>query len=123
MFAKILTNGQYPLKEIIDSPQILDETSDVTRNKYKLILVPTTFGTSSELTKWATIWDWKEKKKYSLSHEMLYADTAIISPSYSLSLSRDITASTGLDVLSHALESIWNKDNNFLTRLYAVEAI
>ena len=71
MFAKILTKGQYTLNDIIDSPQVLDETSGITRNKYKLILVPTTFGTSSEITKWATLWDWQEKKKYSISHNIL----------------------------------------------------
>ena len=123
LFAKILTKGAYSLKDIIASPQVLDETSGATRNQYKLILVPTTFGTSSEITKWATLWDWNEKKKYSLSHNTLYADTALILPVLSLSLPREFTASTGLDVLSHALESIWNKENNFITRLFAVEAI
>jgi phosphonate metabolism-associated iron-containing alcohol dehydrogenase len=123
MFAKILTKGQYTLKEIIDSPNILDETSGLIRNRCKLILVPTTFGTSSEITKWATLWDGLAKKKYSLSHHVLYADTAIIQPSLSLSLPKHITASTGLDVFSHALESIWNKDNNFITSLYSLEAI
>ena len=123
LFAKILTKGQYTLNEIIDSPQVLDETFCITRNKNKLILVPTTFGTSSEITKWATIWDWQKKKKYSLSHEALYADSAVIIPALSLSLSRYFTASTGLDVLSHALESVWNKENNYLTRLNAIESI
>jgi alcohol dehydrogenase len=41
----------------------------------------------------------------------------------SLSLPRYFTASTGLDVLSHALESVWNKENNYITRLNAIESI
>ena len=90
LFAKILTKGQYTLNEIIDTPQVLDETFGITRNKNKLILVPTTFGTSSEITKWATIWDWQKKKKYSLSHDALYADSAVIIPALSLSLSSNL---------------------------------
>jgi alcohol dehydrogenase len=87
------------------------------------LLVPTTFGSSSEITKWATIWDWEDKKKYSISNELLYPDKALIFPELSLTASRDITAYTALDTLSHAIESIWNIHKNPVTFHHAIEAI
>jgi alcohol dehydrogenase class IV len=121
-FAKLLTGGRYSLSELIQNPGIL-ENYRTKRSHLNLILVPTTFGTSSELTKWGTIWDWRNYKKYSINHEFLYADIALIIPGLSHSVPRDITASTALDVISHALESIWNRKSNYVTRIYAIEAI
>ena len=95
-FAKLLTGGRYSLSELIQNPGIL-ENYRTKRSHLNLILVPTTFGTSSELTKWGTIWDWRNYKKYSINHEFLYADIALIIPGLSHSVPRDITASTALD--------------------------
>ena len=61
----------------------------------------------SEITPWATIWDMNEKKKYSLHLPDLFAEIAIYDASLTLSVPKDITVQTGLDTLSHALESIW----------------
>jgi alcohol dehydrogenase class IV len=121
-FAKLLTGGRYSLNELIHDSRI-SEDHRTKRFHMNLILIPTTFGTSSELTKWGTIWDWKGYKKYSINHELLYADMALIIPGLSHTVPRDVTASTALDVMSHALESIWNKKNNYITRIYAIEAI
>jgi len=71
------------------------------------IFLPTTHGTGSEVTKWGTVWDMKEKKKYSISHIDLY-------PSIAISI---------LDALSHSFESIWNKNANEKSTEYAIEAI
>ena len=121
-FAKLLTGGNYSLSELIQDPRVFEDHRTKRFHK-KLILVPTTFGTSSELTKWGTIWDWKNYKKFSINHELLYADMALIFPSLSRTASRDVTASAALDVMSHALESIWNRKSNYITRNYALEAI
>jgi len=122
IFARAITRDKYSLKELINTPKLLSSLPQ-SRNNFNLVLIPTTFGTSSELTKWGTIWDWNEKKKYSISHEMLYADTALVYPELSLTAPRDVTAYTGLDTLSHALESFWNKDGNFVTRNHSLESI
>jgi phosphonate metabolism-associated iron-containing alcohol dehydrogenase len=93
--------------------------------KYKLIpiiCVPTTAGTGSEITPWATIWDMEEKKKYSLHFSDLFSEIAIYDPVLTLSIPKDITIQTGLDSLSHALESIWNKNANEITINYAVQS-
>jgi alcohol dehydrogenase len=52
------------------------------------------------------------KKKYSLSRPSLYPEAALVDPLLTLGLPRGITVSTGLDALSHALESIWNVNAN-----------
>ena len=84
-----------------------------------IIAVPTTAGTGSEITPWATIWDMEEKKKYSLHLSNLFSKIAIYDPSLTLTISKDITIQTGLDTLSHALESIWNKNASVITIDYA----
>ena len=93
--------------------------------EYKLIpiiAVPTTAGTGSEITPWATIWDMEEKKKYSLHLPELFSELALYDPVLTLSVPKDITIQTGLDTLSHAIESIWNKNATPITINYAVKS-
>jgi alcohol dehydrogenase class IV len=122
LFAKLISNNSISLETLVENPNLLD-TFKPERARYKLVLVPTTFGSSSETTKWGTLWDFEKKKKYSVDNEMLYADTALIDPRLSLSVPKEITAYTGLDVLSHGLESIWNKKRNFITINFALDSI
>lgn len=88
-----------------------------------IIAIPTTAGTGSEVTMWGTIWDMDEKRKYSVSHRSLYPKRAIIDPKLTLSLPEKETIHGGLDALSHAMESIWNKNNNDISDHYALKAI
>lgn len=97
----------------------------VEKSNYKtvpIISVPTTAGTSSEITPWATIWDMDEKKKYSLHLPELFSRVAIYDPLLTLSIPNKITIQTALDTLSHALESIWNKNANEITISYAIRS-
>lgn len=87
-----------------------------------IISVPTTAGTGSEITPWATIWDQTEKKKYSLHLPNLFPEIALYDPALTLSVPKEITIQTGLDTLSHALESIWNKNASEITVNYAIKA-
>lgn len=87
-----------------------------------IIAVPTTFGTGSEVTSWATIWDTDARKKYSLNRPDLYPEHAILDPKTSLGVPRGLTLATGLDALSHALESIWNVNANPVSANHAVMA-
>lgn len=88
-----------------------------------VVAVPTTAGTGSEVTRWATIWDTKEKKKYSLSHPRLYPETALLDPQLTLTLPEKETVYAGLDALSHAMEAIWNKNHNPVSDMFALSAI
>jgi len=87
-----------------------------------IISVPTTAGTGSEITPWATIWDMPKQKKYSLHLPDLFSEVAIYDPVLTLSVPKDITIQTGLDTLSHALESIWNKNANQITLSYSIKS-
>ncbi|PKP71921.1 MAG: alcohol dehydrogenase [Alphaproteobacteria bacterium HGW-Alphaproteobacteria-5] len=87
-----------------------------------IIAVPTTFGTGSEVTSWATIWDTDARKKYSLARPDLYPEHAIVDPRTSLGVPAGLTLATGLDALSHALESIWNVNANPISANHAVFA-
>ena len=77
-----------------------------------IIAVPTTAGTGSEVTSWATVWDAANGSKYSLAHPRLYPETAVLDPTLTVGAPRGLTLATGLDALSHALESIWNVNGN-----------
>ncbi|WP_137918129.1 iron-containing alcohol dehydrogenase PsrA [Hydrogenophaga sp. 2FB] len=89
----------------------------------RLIAVPTTAGTGSEVTPWATIWDRERQKKYSLHLPQTWPSVAVIDPELMLSLPASVTLQSGLDALSHALESIWNVNANPVSDTFAVAAV
>jgi phosphonate metabolism-associated iron-containing alcohol dehydrogenase len=88
-----------------------------------LIAVPTTAGTGSEVTPWATIWDQAAQKKYSLHLPQTWPSVALLDPELMLSLPASVTLHSGLDALSHALEAIWNVNANPLSDTFAVAAV
>ncbi|OEF97726.1 phosphonoacetaldehyde reductase [Desulfuribacillus alkaliarsenatis] len=87
-----------------------------------IIAIPTTAGTGSEVTPWATIWDTKEMKKYSLHLKDLWCEACVCDPILTQSLPKDITIQTGLDALSHAVEAVINVNANPISNSYAIEA-
>jgi len=87
-----------------------------------LIAVPTTAGTGSEVTPWATIWDKGQGRKYSLHLPWTWPQAAIIDPALMCSLPAGATLASGLDALSHALESLWNVNRNPVSASLAVSA-
>ena len=87
-----------------------------------IIAVPTTAGTGSEVTSWATVWDTELGHKYSLARPNLYPEHALIDPRLMLGKPKQLTVSTGLDALSHALESLWNVNANPISANHAVAA-
>jgi phosphonate metabolism-associated iron-containing alcohol dehydrogenase len=90
----------------------------------RLIAVPTTAGTGSEVTPYATIWDAApgRQKKYSLMLKETWAEAALVDPELTLSLPATVTLHTALDALSHSLEAIWNVNANPVSDTLAVAA-
>lgn len=88
-----------------------------------LIAVPTTAGTGSEVTPWATIWDRGRQVKHSLHLPQTWPTAAVIDPELMLSLPAPVTLQSGLDALSHALEAIWNVNANPVSDTFAVSAV
>jgi hypothetical protein len=102
---------------------LLSKSSAFTPHRVKsLIAVPTTSGTGSEVTPWATIWNRADGKKYSLHLPQTWPETAIVDPDLMLTLPDSVTVQSGLDALSHALESIWNVNANPISDTFAVAA-
>ena len=73
--------------------------------KAKMVAIPTTSGTGSEVTSFSVLTDKVNNKKYPLADYELTPDVAIIDPDLVLSLPKTVTADTGMDVLTHALEA------------------
>ena len=88
-----------------------------------LYAIPTTAGTGSEVTPYATLWDKLSGKKYSLNGESIFPNYAIIDPDLCEEIPKIISLSTGLDAINQAAESIWNKNATSSTLELAYESI
>jgi acetaldehyde dehydrogenase / alcohol dehydrogenase len=94
--------------------------------KAKLVAIPTTSGTGSEVTSFAVISDKTENKKYPLADYELTPDVAIIDPDFVMSVPKKSTAWTGMDVLTHAIEayiSILASDYTDALAVHAIEMV
>ena len=89
--------------------------------KLRLITVPTTSGTGSETTHFAVMY--KEGKKYSVAHQDLLPDVVILDSKLTHSMPSYLTACSGMDALSQAIESYWNVNSTEESIAYAREAI
>ncbi|GFZ33734.1 1,3-propanediol dehydrogenase [Clostridium zeae] len=88
-----------------------------------LVLIPTTAGTGSEATKLTVITDTKKNIKMLLRGESLLPDLAILDYKFTLTAPKSITAATGMDALTHAVEAYTSRKANPLTDTFALSAI
>ena len=91
--------------------------------KSKLICIPTTSGTGSEVTPFAVISDKQNNKKYPLTDYSLTPTIAIVDPEFTTNLPSVPTAMTGMDVLTHAIEAYVSVLANDFTDGLALQAI
>jgi len=74
-------------------------------NRARLIAIPTTSGTGSEVTPFAVLFDKQSGRKVTLADYSLTPDVAIVDPQFVMSMPKGLTADTGIDCLTHALEA------------------
>jgi alcohol dehydrogenase class IV len=88
-----------------------------------MVLIPTTAGTGSEATKFTIITDTARNIKMLLKGDDLIPDLAILDARFTLTAPPTVTAATGMDALTHAVEAYTSRKGNALTDIFALSAI
>lgn len=113
-------NNVYSVEEIT---AIIKNKSYVDGKFIDIIAVPSTAGTGSELTQWATIWDENKSGKFSIDAPGLKPKKAIIVPELTLTVPKEMTLATGLDAMCQAIEAYWSKHTNPIVQDIAYRAV
>ena len=95
----------------------------VPRRGLPTIAIPTTAGTGSEVTPVAVISDKQEQKKIGIQSPFIIPDVAIVDPLMTLTCPPKVTAATGMDAFTHAIEAYLSINNSSITDMFALEAI
>lgn len=88
-----------------------------------MVLIPTTAGTGSEATKFTIITDTEKDIKMLLKGDKLLPGLAVLDYSYTFSAPKSVTAATGMDALTHAIESYTSRRANPITDTFALSAL
>jgi len=100
--------------------EIIDDSQHIQQRGVPLIAVPTTAGSGSEATHFAVVY--LDKNKHSVAHEYVLPNVAIVESELTNSMPSEITAATGMDALSHAIESYWSINSTEESKKYARQA-
>jgi alcohol dehydrogenase len=95
----------------------------IAKNGVPKIMIPTTAGTGAEVTFTAVFINEKTGSKAGMNGDPLYPDAAILDPALTLSIPPHVTATTGIDALTHALEAYVSTQAHTISDMYALEAI
>jgi alcohol dehydrogenase len=93
------------------------------RRHCQLVVAPTTAGTGSEVTQFATVWDDLKNKKHSIDSSEIFPDVAILDPNLLKSMSPDLALFSCLDATAHCLETLWNRNRTIESESLARKGI
>lgn len=93
------------------------------RNKAKFLAIPSTSGTATEVTAFSVITDYSTQIKYPLADFNITPDVAVIDPALAETMPKKLTAHTGMDALTHAIEAYVATLHTNFTDPLALEAI
>jgi len=88
-----------------------------------LICIPTTAGSSADVSQFAIIRDEERKRKVAIISKALVPDISLLDPEPLTTMPRDLTVDTGMDTLSHAIEAYVSNASSPMTDMHALEAI
>ena len=88
-----------------------------------LIFIPTTAGTSADVSQFAIITDTTRNVKIAIISKMVIPDISLVDPKTTASMSSDLTAATGMDALSHAFEAFVSNASSPLTDMAALSSV
>ena len=88
-----------------------------------LVAIPTTAGTGSEVTRGAIITDVNKKFKSGVRGEQIFPSIAIIDPILSMTMPKEVAATTGFDAFTHLFESYLAKKSNFFTDMLSINGL
>jgi alcohol dehydrogenase class IV len=111
----VSTNGKHILE--------FEGIDNVTLPGPPLICIPTTAGTSADVSQFAIINSESERVKIAIISKAVVPDASLIDPSTTLTMNRELTACTGIDALVHAIEAFVSTANSPIFDLHAIEAI
>lgn len=97
--------------------------SHATSKTLPVVVVVTTSGTGSEVTPFAVMTNPKVSQKCGIVNENVFPRISIVDPEVTLSIPAKLTASTGIDALSHSIESFINKDTHGYSEMVSLEGI
>jgi alcohol dehydrogenase class IV len=118
---RLLPRGNLSEEAVLHA--IRERAYDAPHSFIPVIALPTTAGTGSEVTKWATVWDPGHKQKLSIDCAENVPKAAILIPEWTALMGSRLTLSTGLDALSHAMEALWANSRTPLSQALAIAAI
>lgn len=96
---------------------------EITGNVPGIVAIPTTSGTGSEATKFTIITDQEKNIKMLLKGDCLVPNLAIVDPDFTMDMPKSVTAATGLDALTHAIEAYTSRKAFALTDVSAVSSV
>ncbi|MDQ8737965.1 iron-containing alcohol dehydrogenase [Paenibacillus sp. LHD-38] len=115
LLAALATNNR-PLESMLG-------TDNIENDGIPTVLIPTTSGTGSEVTPNAIVTLPERQLKIGIVSRRLYPKLAVLDPELTLTLPKAVTAATGMDAFTHALESFIGRKANPISDMFALEAI